>query len=307
MVDAKASEGAANTQGHRQTHPLHSSSPLAMPKIAAWNGITIEHHLQPPAECELCLPQYTICILLSECQTERRVDGGQLHRNHAGSGEVIIYPAFSEHWIRWQQNAEFLLLFLDPALVTQTADELASRGTIELIESKKVTQDPLLQQIGLALKAEIDEGMAAFSSLYAESLASALSAHLLRRYTVWKPTMRDSASNHSALTLRHVIAYIHDNLDHHLTLAELSSIAVMSPYHFARTFKQVTGVAPHQYVLNARLERAKSLLLRGNLSIAEVAQKVGFFDQSHFTRYFKRIIGVTPQALLQQNSKILLK
>jgi hypothetical protein len=49
------------------------------------------------------------------------------------------------------------------------------------------------------------------------------------------------------------------------------------------------------------VERAKSLLLRGNLSIAEVAQKVGFFDQSHFTRYFKRIIGVTPQALLQQD------
>lgn len=81
----------------------------------------------------------------------------------------------------------------------------------------------------------------------------------------------------------------------------------MSPYHFARTFKHVTGVAPHQYVLKVRLERAKSLLLRGNLSIAEVAHKVGFFDQSHFTRYFKRLVGVTPQILLRQNSKNLLK
>ena len=303
MVDAKASESAANTQGHRQIHPLHTSSPLIMPKSATWNGITIEHHLQPPAECELCLPQYTICILLSECQTERRVDGGQLQRNHAGSGEVIIYPASSEHWIRWQQNAEFLLLFLDPALVTQTADELAARSTIELIESNKVTHDPLLQQIGLALKAEIDEGTAAFSSLYAESLASALSAHLLRRYTVWKPTMHDSMGHHAAPAVRQVIAYIHDNLDQQLTLAELSFIADMSTYHFARTFKQVTGVAPHQYVLNARVERAKSLLLRGNLSIADIARKVGFFDQSHFTRYFKRLIGVTPQTLLRQNSK----
>src|SRR5690242_12792080 len=48
MVDAKASESAANTQGHRQIHPLHPTSLLAMPKIAAWNGLDIEYHLQPP-------------------------------------------------------------------------------------------------------------------------------------------------------------------------------------------------------------------------------------------------------------------
>jgi AraC family transcriptional regulator len=307
MVDAKASEGVANTQSHRQIHPLHPTSLLTMPKIAAWNGLNIEYHLQPPAECEMRQPHHTICIMLSGCQLERRVDSGQLQRIHAGSGEVLIYPASSEHWIRWQQNAEFLLLFLDPALLTQTADELAARSTIELIGSKEETHDPLLQQIGLALKAEIDEETAAFSSLYAESLSHALSAHLLRRYTVWKPATPDSIGNHTAPAVRQVIAYIQDNLDQQLTLAELSFIADMSPYHFARTFKHVTGVAPHQYVLNARLERAKSLLLRGNVSIAEVAHKVGFFDQSHFTRYFKRLVGVTPQTLLRQNSKNVLK
>jgi len=103
--------------------------------------------------------------------------------------------------------------------------------------------------------------------------------------------------------LKRVIEYIHANLDQNLTLAELSFIANMSPYHFARTFKQATGMAPHQYVLHTRIERAKSLLLQGKLSIAEVAMRVGFFDQSHFTRYFKRIVGVTPQTLLRQNSK----
>jgi len=307
MVDAKTSESATNTQGYRQIDPLHPSSPLAMPKSATWNGLTIEHHLQPPAECTLHLPQHTVCILLSDCQTERRIDGGQLQQNHAESGEIIVYPAASEKWVRWQQNAEFLLLFLDPALVTQTAEELAALGTIELIESEKERHDPLLLQIGLALKAEIGEGTAAFSSLYAESLASALAAHLLRRYTVWKPTMHESISHHAAPALRHVLAYIHNHLDQQLTLAELSFLAGMSTYHFARTFKHVTGVAPHHYILDARIERAKSLLRGGNVSIAEVAQKVGFFDQSHFTRYFKRLVGISPQTLLRQNSKNVLK
>lgn len=119
-------------QSYIQTYPLHSSSPLTVPKFSTWEGITIEHHLQPPAECELCLPKHTICILLSDCQTERRVNGGRLHCNHAKRGEIIVYPATSEHWVRWQEQAEFLLLFLEPDLVARTADELASRNIIDL-------------------------------------------------------------------------------------------------------------------------------------------------------------------------------
>ena len=231
------------------------------------------------------------------------MNGGRLHCNHAKRGEIIVYPAASEHWVRWQEQAEFLLLFLEPDLVARTADELASRTIIEMIASEKERDDPLMLQVALALKTEIDEGLVASSSLYAESLTNTLAAHLLRHYTVWKPALREAVEKHSASTLRHVIEYIHDNLDQHLTLAELSLVAGMSTYHFARTFKQVTGVTPHQYVLNVRVEHAKSLLLQGKLTIAEIASQVGFFDQSHFTRSFKRLVGVTPQTLLRQNSK----
>jgi len=53
MFDTKAYENEAQTQGDRQIHPLHPSSPLILPKSATWNSINIEHHLQPPAECEM--------------------------------------------------------------------------------------------------------------------------------------------------------------------------------------------------------------------------------------------------------------
>jgi AraC family transcriptional regulator len=144
-------------QSYIQNYPLHSSSSLTVPKYSIWEGITIEHHLQPPAECALCLPKHTICMLLSDCQTERRVNGGHLHCNHAKRGEMIVYPATSEHWVRWQEHAEFLLLFLEPDLVTRAADELASRTIVEMIASEKERDDPLMLQIALALKAEIDE------------------------------------------------------------------------------------------------------------------------------------------------------
>lgn len=251
----------------------------------------------------LVAAQHTICILLGDFQTERRVNGGRLHRNHAKRGEMIVYPATSEHWVRWQEQAEFLLLFLEPDLLTRAADELASRTIVEVVASEKERDDPLMLQIALALKAEKEERMTASSPLYAESLANTLAAHLLRHYTVWKPTLRDAVGKPSSATLRHVIEYIHDNLDQHLTLAELSLVAGMSPYYFARTFKEVTGVPPHQYVLNVRVEHAKGLLLQGKLTIAEIASQVGFFDQSHFTRSFKRLVGVAPHTLLRQNSK----
>lgn len=301
--DSERDVRTAPTQGHRHIYPLHTSLPLLMPRLTLWRGITIEHHLQPPAECEMCLPQHTVCILLRECQTERQVKRGRLHLHHVSSGQLLVYPATSDHWIRWQEQAEFLLLLLDPNLVTQVADELASRTTVEIIESEQARDDLLMQQIALALKAEIEEGMVASSSLYADSLANTLTVHLLRHYAVWKPRLRETRGSHAASTLRRVMEYIHDNLDKPLTLAELSFVADMSPSYFSHTFKQVTGETPHHYVLAARIERAKSLLLRGNWTPAQVASNIGFFDQSHFTRAFKQLVGVTPHTFLQQNSK----
>nr|WP_058998923.1 helix-turn-helix transcriptional regulator [Leptolyngbya sp. NIES-2104] len=73
----------------------------------------------------------------------------------------------------------------------------------------------------------------------------------------------------------------------------------MSPHHFSRLFKQSTGLSPHQYVIRCRVERAKQLLLKGEMTIAEVAATVGFYDQSHFAHYFRRLMGVTPKALLK--------
>ena len=72
----------------------------------------------------------------------------------------------------------------------------------------------------------------------------------------------------------------------------------MSPYHFMRLFKKSTGKSPHQYVIEARVRKAKDLLATGKLSVCEAAYRVGFVDQSHLTRHFKRIFGLPPKALL---------
>ena len=75
----------------------------------------------------------------------------------------------------------------------------------------------------------------------------------------------------------------------------MAAVARLSAYHFARQFKRATGLPPHQYVILRRVERAKQLLQAGaGQSLAEVAVRAGFSDQSQFCHHFKRTVGVTP-------------
>jgi AraC family transcriptional regulator len=77
-------------------------------------------------------------------------------------------------------------------------------------------------------------------------------------------------------------------------MEQLAAVAHLSPYHFARQFKAATGLPPHQYIVARRVERAQQLLRRGDHSLAEVAARTGFSDQSQFCNHFKRLVGVTP-------------
>ncbi|BAY81725.1 putative transcriptional regulator [Calothrix parasitica NIES-267] len=69
----------------------------------------------------------------------------------------------------------------------------------------------------------------------------------------------------------------------------------ISRYHFCRLFQKSMGISPYQYLIKCRIERAKELLLQPHTSIADVALKVGFSNQSHFSKYFKRVVGMTPK------------
>ena len=95
--------------------------------------------------------------------------------------------------------------------------------------------------------------------------------------------------------LRRVTEYIEQNLDKELRLAELAALAYMSPYHFARLFKCSTGVPPHRFVVRQRIARASAFLATPELSIAQIARRVGFRTPSHFTTVFRRVRGVTPR------------
>ena len=146
----------------------------------------------------------------------------------------------------------------------------------------------------MALKAELEAG-APSGRLFGESLATALAIRLLQRYNAFPQNIRAFTCGLPKSKLRQVTDYIHDNLNQDLPLVELAQMTGLSASRFKCLFKQSTGLSPHQYVIQQRVERAKRLLGTTALTIREVALEVGFADQSHLARLFRRIMGSTPK------------
>ena len=80
----------------------------------------------------------------------------------------------------------------------------------------------------------------------------------------------------------------------------MAQLAELSSYYFARQFKRSTGLSPHQYINQQRIEKAKRLLKQRKYSITQVAIECGFSNQSHFSRAFRKATDITPKRYQQQ-------
>jgi transcriptional regulator GlxA family with amidase domain len=106
----------------------------------------------------------------------------------------------------------------------------------------------------------------------------------------------------SAGTLRRINEYIEGGLSNPISLHDLASMAGLSDCHFARAFKQSTGMPPHRYLMKRRVERAAALIQGTNRPLSQIALEVGFCDQSHFSRLVARATGQTPRELRRESS-----
>jgi AraC family transcriptional regulator len=187
-------------------------------------------------------------------------------------------------------------VFLDPTLVEQVAAETfdldPARAPVLAVDDLQL---PRLRAAMLAVNDELTAD-AAGGPLAVESLANLLAVHLIRKASSPRnaPVRSDGAL--APRKLGAVLEYIEEHLDAGLTLGKIAAAAHLSPYHFARQFKGATGLPPHQYVIGRRVERAQQLLEQDDdLSLAAVAGRCGFSDQSQLSNHFKRIVGVTPR------------
>ena len=113
-------------------------------------------------------------------------------------------------------------------------------------------------------------------------------------------THKPNQSQLAPWQLRKVTDFIHAHLAETLHLSELAVISGLSPSHFGRAFKGSTGLPPHRWHLNLRVQQARAMMSDATLSLAYVACVTGFADQSHFTRTFSKIVGTSPGALRRE-------
>lgn len=280
--------------------PVLSSQPLT------GNSLIVERYNLQPNDVEFSpLTTHLITINLGGQGELWQKQDGHSHKALMVAGSITLTPAGQPRQWRWNHEVDVLNIRLSPQLVTQVAQSAGlDVSRIELVNRFGVC-DSQLTHLGLSLLTEVKSPKIA-APLYIESLANLLTIHLLRHYSTLTPTLPPVTGKLSPLRMRQVIEYIHDNLEQSITVADLAAVAGLSHYHFTRLFRQEMGLAPHQYIIQARVQQAEQLLTTGTFSLAEVAHHVGFADQSHLTRHFKRLVGVTPKVVLQ-NSKNILK
>lgn len=178
-----------------------------------------------------------------------------------------------------------------------TLEQLAAaedRAPIRELAVPHGAHDPFVESIGKLLLPALSEAQA--PRLFVDGLIVALHHHLAARYMGARVREPQSPGRLAAWQVERVKAMIDAHLDESLSMPQLAAACELSPSYFCRAFRLTTGIAPYQWLLRRRMEKAQEMLAKTDTPIAEIAFRCGFSDQSHFTRTFSRMTGVPPGA-----------
>jgi len=210
------------------------------------------------------------------------------------AGDIDLVPAGEEGGFEAETPFDTVEIVLQPALMERVAAELGGRARVSRFETRHLLRDQRIEHLARALQSDLDAGTPS-SPLFADSIGAALAVRLLG---LDGPDIVGSRVNRlSDAQLKRVLEHIEAALHEPLSIDRLSRVAGASSSHLRTWFKAAMGVTLHRYVLRRRVERARILLQRGDLSTSEVAALTGFAHQSHLAHWMRREIGQTPRDL----------
>lgn len=227
----------------------------------------------------------TLGLVLFDLPSHATAHGdGARRRLPLRAGQGWVLPAGIEGWCAWQEETAFLNVEIEQGLLGEAG--LTDPGAIRPVVGDL---DPLVVQLALALHGAAETE----TQLYRDGLSAALAGRLsAMSFTRDEPTRAAGIDPR----LRRALDALQARFTEDLGLEELAGIAAISPFHFARRFKEATGKSPHRYLVKLRIERAKLLLKTTALPVSEIAFRVGWDNPSHFTAAFRQQTGGTPGA-----------
>jgi AraC family transcriptional regulator len=267
-------------------HILWSSS-------ASWNGVIAEAYEFGLTElAEFQVVNHNVVLHLSNPALIELMVDGRLDDRTRIPGDLGLFPAGTVCQANSRNRHQVLVVSLSQQVMNHSGPEEIDVPASRMHPLSYVV-DPQIEHICRAIKAEAESGFLS-GSLYGESLGLALASRFLGQY----PRPGD-ALHRGGLTprkLRRVVEFIDAELDSPLRMSALAEIAGLSQFRFAHNFKLQTGMSPHQFVMHARLERAKRLLRETDLPVIEIALAVGLQSSSQFNALFRRELGTTPRS-----------
>lgn len=268
---------------------LHDSVPLSSGiQLAAWSN-------KNDRVTQLC-DHHTLSLYVADgYETYQKTRTGW--RNGGGPDRFCLMPAQSESTWDVRDDLSFVHLYCTEHHLRHIAEQIWDRSPTGLqLDEKTFAEDPRITQLYRQFLLGCDWQQNA-NHLALSTASTLLLTHIVQHHASvqWKqPQVRGGLA---PAVLRQTCEWIEHNLAEPITLEMLAASAGLSEFHFARMFRQSMQVAPHQYVMQRRMAKARELVCRSTLPLTEIALCCGFSSSSHFSRRFRAVFGETPSSL----------
>jgi AraC family transcriptional regulator len=280
------------------------STKLASSADAGWTSLLIEQHRIDGAteafETDRT-PDQSIVVLTRGQMDLEAFHAGRWHKAVYQVGSVGMTPGGETGRLRWKNRgaaafSETAHLYVPQLFFDEAAEHYRARGHAhrEVALCSLVFHDLTIAQVVSALLRAMADGV---PDLYAQTVAQWLAVHLLSAHGAWLDPFDDrrrpgAIADHR---LARVLEYMSAHFAEPLRLDRLGREAGVSKFHFARLFRERTGVTPHGYLVQLRMDAACRLLATTDLTVAEVAAACGYATAAHFGSAFRTRFGETPK------------
>ena len=268
-----------------KTAPLRMTSDPSNGAIAHWKHGALHDVVEP-------MTHHVIMTYPTGVQRLERRTGKSVASGTARSGVVTIIPAGSS--ARWDipGAVDVIQLYLPHTTLERVAREADAPAVGDFLER---TGHPDAVTSGLLMSAAYAlEGNAALDALFRQRLTDLLATRLLSEHTGMPTTFEPITGGLSPHALRRAIERLRSDSETDVSLAALATDAGLSRFHFCRAFKESTGLSPHAWLRQQRLEQAMNMLRDTDASIESVAKELGYASQTAFAAAFRRLSGETP-------------
>ncbi|MCZ0961348.1 helix-turn-helix domain-containing protein [Paracoccus benzoatiresistens] len=280
-----------------QTEGIRATDPVRWRSLDGMMGVFWRAEGQAGARGYYLSPDPRIVVFLNDVSGHIRIsnrDGG-IPAQGRPMMRALYVPAGVPMWSRFTDGHRFshldLHLHRDRLLHILTPAVGGSEALAVLRRPVEIGDAPAIATLTGLLVDELSQS--ARHPAFAESLAGSIAAGLLDIPAIGA---KPAAGGLTPAQMRKLVARLKSRQDHRMTVAEMAATVGLSESWFAAVFKQTTGQTPLQWQMGQRIAQAQRLLTESDLTVADVAARLGFSDQAHLTRAFRQVAGETPAA-----------